>query len=187
MQTPDWIAAWVAAHDGGWFFPIRMTPEHPLVVEAWRCLHCDEVIESVDVAMVMPFVARERWVAVHRECSAANILPEPRMRAALRPDDYASLPPERQWLVDKRLRILDWEGERTDDYFTSALKLEEHPGGVIVQKNPADPKGWEGWSCLPPEDQEPPGAGKEGSVRLYKGKWHAFVASAPWWFAKESL
>lgn len=76
---------------------------------------------------------------------------------------------------------------QTDPYFTSAIKLERHPGGIVLRRNPDDLLEWEGWTCLPPEDQSPPPPERADAVRIFEGKWHYHIATAPWWFAKNSL
>jgi hypothetical protein len=116
VDTPDWIKAHCESHpSGGWFHPIALSSEHPAVAEGWKCFDCGDGFTAREVAMVMPFHGGEdhggdRWIAMHRECSAKNLFKDPEMKAKLRPTDYASLSPEDQWQIDKRLGILDWKG-----------------------------------------------------------------------------
>jgi len=113
VDTPDWIKTLLERNSRGWFFPITMSAEHPLVVEGWQCFGCDEPIRATDVAFVMPFhggPGDDRWIASHRECIANQLFKDPLTKAALRPSNYATLSAEEQWAVDKRLGILDWDG-----------------------------------------------------------------------------
>ena len=67
------------AHDGGWFFPLSLSNEHPLVVEEWVCFECGDEFDPSDVGMVMPLTGTDdqRWIATHRSCSLKSMgLPE---------------------------------------------------------------------------------------------------------------
>ena len=61
-----------------------------------------------------------RWIAEHRECFIGGIIEDPAGRAKCRPPGYATFTPDRQWRVDKRLRILDWDPD-AKPVFGSAL------------------------------------------------------------------
>lgn len=112
FETPEWIRAWVEANDGGWAFPFLVTADHPLVTEGHTCFDCGDTFQEDDVGIVMPFHDTDggRWTMTHRECTVGRMFPEPAERARFRPPKYAEFPPERQWAVDKRLGILDWDG-----------------------------------------------------------------------------
>ena len=64
----------------------------------------------------------------------------------------------------------------TDTYFTNANKVEEYPGGIIVQAE-TDASAWEPWK--PYLTDREPGLGS----RLYKGRWYYCVGVMPWRFA----
>ena len=115
FPTPVWIKEHCIQHGGGWFHPIHLTREHPLVVEEWKCFSCGEVFYEGQTAAPMPFSCGpeeggSRWIADHRECSVGNLALTPAQRASCRPDGYESLPlSEKRW-VDERLRLLEWDG-----------------------------------------------------------------------------
>lgn len=127
FTTPQWLWDHCTSHGGGWAFPILVGAEHPVVVEPekWPCFHCDEVFEAGDVVIPMPWGGGEpkgpaRWIAEHRECMITGIIEDPAERAKCRPPGYATFAPDRQWRVDKRLKILDWDPD-AKPVFGSAL------------------------------------------------------------------
>lgn len=107
---PRWIQAWLEANGGGWYRPMGLDAAHPIVAEAWVCHVCGEGFTPEDHAMIQPLsfkhpVARDGWWAHHRECGATLFFDDPKELRSLRPSNYADLTPERQALVDRRLRI----------------------------------------------------------------------------------
>lgn len=112
MNTPDWIAALMEANGGGWFHPLQLSAEHPLVAEGWKCFTCEGGFAAYDVGAVMPFHGGsdhggDRWIASHRECLVATFLPDREKRASFRPPHYEQLTPEEQQVVDRRLNLLE--------------------------------------------------------------------------------
>lgn len=84
IETPDWIRAIIVEH-GGWFRPIPLDDEHPLVKGAWdsdgwRCFYCKSTFGAREVGVVLPHYAAEgaRWIAAHRTCILAVLDPEAR-------------------------------------------------------------------------------------------------------------
>lgn len=115
--TPQWIKDWcdLPEHNGGWFFPMSLSATHPLVAEGWKCYRrdCGETFTAEDTALIMPFFSEAQWLTEHSECSAMGIFGDrsAKTRAEFRPKNYSTLSPERQWIIDKRLNLLDWDGE----------------------------------------------------------------------------
>lgn len=66
IDTPAWIGRIMAANDGGWFVPLKLSEDHPLVAEGWSCMHCMGGFTKRHVGLVMPF--EDKWVATHRSC-----------------------------------------------------------------------------------------------------------------------
>ena len=126
FPTPEWIREHCAANGGGWAIPTLVGDGHPVIAEEWPCFACGDVFEAGDVVVPMPWGGGRdpedgaRWIAEHRECMLAGIIPEPAERAKCRPPSYATFPPNRQWKVDKRLKILDWDPD-AKPVFGSAL------------------------------------------------------------------
>ena len=113
FPIPDWIRDHCneEGHYGGWFFPIYMTPTHPLILEKATCSWCGDPILVGDDAIVMPYSHEEgggEWRKQHYECTMRCMLPKDH-RPKVRPSDYASLTPKQRWLIDKRLDILDYD------------------------------------------------------------------------------
>lgn len=51
-----------------------------------------------------------------------------------RPANYAELPPERQWDIDKSLRILDWDGINLDKA-RECVEVGDTPGSAEFKMN----------------------------------------------------
>ncbi len=77
--------------------------------------------------------------------------------------------------------------EQTDKHFLDANKVEEVPGGIIVQASKTDTKEWEPWT--PYADGDEPSEQKKswGKAKLYKGRWHYCSGAMPRWFAKNTV
>ncbi len=68
--VPAWVAEHIKSHNGGWFYPIRVDAQHPVVIEKWPCLYCECLFYENDWLLVMPFHGEfdSEWVAAHRMC-----------------------------------------------------------------------------------------------------------------------
>jgi hypothetical protein len=104
--TPDWIRAHVATYGGGWFFPVPMSADHPVVLEGARCDTCDDPVLASDIVLPMPGCFG-RWEVHHRECVIGTLAFTDAQKRGLRPPDYETATSERRALVDARLRLSD--------------------------------------------------------------------------------
>lgn len=88
IPTPRWILEWIAHHDGGWFFPIPLTANHPLLEPEWECEYCHTPFESGH-AFVTPLSDRDnpRWLAYHHGCMARMLGFERRAGVQAVPED----------------------------------------------------------------------------------------------------
>ena len=70
MNTPAWILKWCEDHNGGWAHPMALSPDHPIVVEGWLCLYCEQPLQAHHWVVMMPFSPQGyvTWSANHREC-----------------------------------------------------------------------------------------------------------------------
>jgi len=89
---------------------MTLTVDHPIITEAWVCHVCGEGFTPEDATMIQPLsfkhpAARDGWWAHHRECGGTLLFDDPEVRRGMRPTNYVDLTPERQALIDRRLRI----------------------------------------------------------------------------------
>ena len=70
--TPAWIKQVMAANQGGWFVPLKLSAEHPLVIDRWHCMHCGDHFFDSQVGLVMPYHDPDDdswdWMAIHHYC-----------------------------------------------------------------------------------------------------------------------
>ncbi len=73
LVTPRWLEEHLLAHGGGWFFPIPLADDHPLVGEP--CSDCGAPFLSSDIVFVMPFHGLDgsMWLYQHRVCTAKQL------------------------------------------------------------------------------------------------------------------
>lgn len=71
LETPDWLITLLDdSPNGGWFFPVQATADHPVVSNEWRCLTCQSFIEPNDIVFFMPLSdgPDSCWTVLHRSC-----------------------------------------------------------------------------------------------------------------------